>query len=133
MTTYILTSDTAPADPFILSEADGQQKAGLAHRINLPKGYVLTEVDDWMSYTKVPITTTTRYVAFLKGDGKWFDGNDYRWGFVGEIRKLGPGGGDVVGADGGSIFTFEDEDCPRIWPPEMFGLNRAPWWETVFK
>ena len=134
MQTYILTSERVPQDLLILSQQDSPiGPPGFNFQIVESFGQKLRQSDKW-SFEGLKVTPATRYVALMRGDGTNFAGDDYEWGLIGEIRKTRPYEVTVICPDGTELGPYHEEEggCPHVWPPEMFGLKRHPWWKGWF-
>ena len=125
---YLLTSTEVPRELSILIDAD--KPAGLLDcAIKRNFRYKLTAVANRSEAIKKVADPAIRFVAFLEGNGKLFTLAGFKWGLIGEIRKYDIGELDVVGVGGKVLGTWVDEDCPNVFPPEVFGFQRHSWWD----
>ena len=133
---YVLTSDQVPERCWVTEEVNDENKRTIGLRISTDIPYTLTEVPAFGSLKRVPISKDLKFATFLKGDGELFSADEEfeMLGVVADIRKTSWLSYSLYTADG-TIVADVDLDVDnqhKVLPPEMFGLDRYPWWEELF-
>jgi hypothetical protein len=136
---FLITSVNIPADLWILSEDEtAQGDKTFDGRIEEDFGQVLTPLGNDLTKATISVPGDTKFAGVLWGDGEHFDmDRDPVWGILGEIERIGMNHYCVRGANGTVIadsLEMKDggDEIPHVMPPEVFGLKRQPWWNSVY-